>query len=102
MFSSLPIETQGGKRKGASYLDNEDVFQGCRAWLVLQELGTVTLNLFQHAINIEILPCLLISTRKGITLSTTYLWLCRLGFYKIETKKGVYIDRHEQADVITY
>jgi hypothetical protein len=30
-FGGLPAETRGGKRKGASYLDNEDVFQACRA-----------------------------------------------------------------------
>jgi hypothetical protein len=41
-FGGLPVETRGGKRTGSSYLDNEDVFQRCRAWLLQQELGTVT------------------------------------------------------------
>ena len=33
-FRGLPAETRGGKRKGSSYLDNEDVFQACKAWLL--------------------------------------------------------------------
>jgi hypothetical protein len=33
-FGGLPAETRGGKRTGTSYLDNEDVFQGCRGWLL--------------------------------------------------------------------
>ena len=55
-FGGLPAETCGGKRKGSSYLDNEDVFLACRAWLLQQELGTVTPNNFRVAINQEILP----------------------------------------------
>lgn len=59
-FGGLPAETRGGKRKGTSYLDNEDVFQACRAWLMMQELGTVTPLDFRAAVNTEILPRLLI------------------------------------------
>jgi hypothetical protein len=72
-FGGLPAETRGGKRRGTSYLDNEDVFQACRAWLIMQELGTVTPLDFRVAINTEILPRLLISTDKEIAQSTTYL-----------------------------
>jgi hypothetical protein len=101
-FRGLPAETRGGKRNGRSYLDNEDVFQACRAWLTSQELGTVTPDNFRIAINTEILPRLLISTSKRISRTTTYNWLRRLGFYKSESKKGVYIDGHEREDVIQY
>jgi hypothetical protein len=55
-FGGLPAETRGGKRKGTSYLNNEDVFQAYRAWLMMQELGTVTPLDFRVAINTEILP----------------------------------------------
>jgi hypothetical protein len=101
-FGGLPAETRGGKRNGRSYLDNEDVFQACRAWLTSQELGTVIPDNFRIAINTEILPRLLISTGKCISRATTYNWLRRLGFYKSESKKGVYIDGHEREDVIQY
>jgi hypothetical protein len=101
-FGGLPAETRGGKRNGRSYLDNEDVFQACRAWLTSQELGTVIPDNFCIAVNTEILPRLLISTRKRISRATTYNWLQRLGFYKSESKKGVYVDGHEREDVISY
>jgi hypothetical protein len=102
LFGSLPIESRGGKRKGNSYLDNEDVFAACRAWLTSQELGTVTPSDFRVAINQEILPRCLISTTKGISRATVYSWLRRLGFYKSESKKGVYVDGHEREDVVRY
>ena len=101
-FGGLPAETRGGKRNGSSYLDNEDVFQACRAWLIAQEVGTVTPNNFHEAINSVILPRLMISTSRGISRATTYRWLRRLGFYKSESKKGVYIDGHEREDVVRY
>ena len=69
---------------------------------MIQELGTITPSNFRIAINTEILPRLIISTTKGIAQSTTYLWLRRLGFYKSELKKGVYVDGHEQEDVVKY
>ena len=37
-----------------------------------------------------------------ISYTTTYNWLLRLGFYKSEVKKGVYVDGHKQEDVIAY
>ena len=57
---------------------------------------------FRIAINIEILLRLMISCGRGIGRTTTYRWLLRLGFYKSEVKKGVYVDRHEREDVVAY
>ena len=37
-----------------------------------------------------------------ISYTTTYNWLLRLGFYKSEVKKGVYVDGHKREDVIAY
>jgi hypothetical protein len=50
----------------------------------------------------EILPRLLTIIEKPIALSTVYLWLPRLGFYRHKTKKGLYVDGHEREDVIKY
>jgi hypothetical protein len=54
-WHGFPLETRGGKRDGRSYLDNEDVFLACQAWLVSKELGTITPNDFHNAVNQEIL-----------------------------------------------
>ncbi len=125
-YGYLPIETRGGKRKSRSYLDNEDVFKACRAWLLAQKLATVTPKGFRHALNSEIMPRLLASAKKskkpllGKTTGTrnkagkkpkewkplgktaTYKWLNRLGFHATEEKKVVYVDGHEREDVIEY
>jgi len=37
-----------------------------------------------------------------ISRTTTYNWLLRLGFYKLEMKKGVYVNGHKREDVIAY
>jgi hypothetical protein len=55
-WHGFPLETRGDKRDGHSYLDNEDVFLACRAWLVSKELRTITPNDFHNAVNQEILP----------------------------------------------
>jgi hypothetical protein len=101
-WHGVPLETRGGKRNGTSYLDNKDVFLACRAWLINQELGTVSPNDFFNAVNQEILPRLLTIMEKPIALSTVYLWLPRLGFHRHKTKKGLYVNGHEREDVIKY
>jgi hypothetical protein len=96
------VKSREEKRKRASYLNNKDVFTAYKAWLISQKLGIVTPYNFRVAINQEILPCKMIFISKGIALSTTYLWLRRLGFYKSESKKGVYMDGHKREDVVQY
>jgi hypothetical protein len=101
-WHGIPLEARGGKRDGISYLDNEDIFLACRTWLINQELGTISPNDFLNAVNQEILPRLLSIIERPIARSTAYLWLPRLGFYRHETKKGLYVDGHERSDVIQY
>ena len=50
----------------------------------------------------EILPRLIVLCDKGISRACTYKWLLRLGFYALEVKKGVYVNRHKREDVIAY
>jgi len=57
---------------------------------------------FYRAIKDEIFPRLLISTNKPLYRSTIYRWLPKLGFFKSEVKKGVYVDGHERKDVVQY
>jgi len=70
--------------------------------LLQQEVRTVTPNNFRIAINIEILPRLIVLYNKGISRACTYRWLLRLGFYTLEVKKGVYINGHKREDVVIY
>jgi hypothetical protein len=50
----------------------------------------------------EILPRLIVSIDKGISRACIYRWLPRLGFYALEVKKGVYINRHKREDIVAY
>jgi hypothetical protein len=93
----LPMAyTRGGHH---SLLDNEALLHNVHVYLAAQDLGTVTpLSLCQH-INTVILPALEIEGT--ISEITARHWLkLRLGYECKETKKGIYIDRHEHLDVI--
>jgi hypothetical protein len=72
-WHSIPQETRGSKRDGASYLNNEDIFLACYTWLINQELKTISPNDFLNAVNQEILPRLLSIIEKPIARSTAYL-----------------------------
>jgi len=50
----------------------------------------------------EILPRLIVLCDKGISRACTYKWLLWLSFYVLEVKKGVYVNRYKQEDVIIY
>jgi hypothetical protein len=80
VYEALPAETRGGKRSGSSILDNELVFLAYRAWLLSQAIGIITAQSFQIMVNKELLPRLLITTTKEVSLRIVYRWLARLGF----------------------
>ena len=50
----------------------------------------------------EILPRLIVLCDKGISRAYIYKWLLRLGFYTLEVKKGVYVNRYKREDVVVY
>ena len=39
---------------------------------------------------------------QNISEATVCRWLAKLGYELKEVKKGIYVDRHEQEDVVTY
>ena len=56
-------------------------------------------------VNLNLLPQVLenhASAPSKITARTARRWLHKLGFEKISSKKGIYIDGHERADVVEY
>ncbi len=87
--------------KGGHYslLDNKAMLHNMYIYLTTQALALVTLlSLCQHVNNV-ILPTLEIEGT--INESTTQCWLkFKLRYECKETKKGMYIDRHECPDVI--
>ncbi len=56
----------------------------------------------QAAVNTEILPDIGITPKKPVSTRTARCWLIKLGWRYTEVKKGVYMDGHEQADVVEY
>jgi hypothetical protein len=52
----LPLKTREGTQRNRSYLDNKDVFQAYRTWLLAQKLATVTPKGFRYALNTQIMP----------------------------------------------
>jgi hypothetical protein len=74
IHGSLPLKYYGRKQANKSYLDNENVFAACRAWLLAQKITIVTPNDFRHVINIQIIPRLLANTK-----NLYFLRLKRLG-----------------------
>ena len=56
-------------------------------------------------VNLNFLPQVLenhASAPSKITARTARRWLHKLGFEKVSSKKGIYIDGHERADVVEY
>ena len=102
LHGSIPLEMRGGKREGASYLDNEDIFGACREWLMAQEIGSVSTETFATALNRHLLPRLKVNPTKPLGMKTAYRWLLRLGFSASAEQKGVYVDGHERPDVLEY
>jgi hypothetical protein len=64
-YGLLSLETCGDKQKSRSYLNNKDVYKAYKAWLLAQKLATVTPKRFRHALNTQIMPCLLASAKKS-------------------------------------
>jgi hypothetical protein len=113
IHGSLPLKYYGRKQANKSYLDNENVFAACRAWLLAQKITIVTPNDFRHVINIQIIPRLLANTKKPLFPKAkkawkplrrlvVYIWLHRLGFYKTKKKKSIYINRYKRENIIEY
>jgi hypothetical protein len=102
IFEQLPRERRGGIKNARSILKNEGVRRASRAWLMQQRKGKVTPVKFQKGLNEIILPSLSIYPSKPLCERTARRWLVKLGWQRTKIKKGVYIDGHERADVVSY
>ena len=102
IFKQLPRERRGGIKNARSILKNEAVRRASRAWLLQQQKGKVTPVKFQTGLNEVILPSLGIFPSKPLCERTAHRWLVKLGWQRTKIKKGVYVDGHERADVVSY
>jgi hypothetical protein len=102
LFKHLPAGTQGGD-VGQSLLNDEQVQMVARTYLLDLPVGKVTSAQFHHALNEWILPLLgHVPMESGVSLCMAWQWLCKLGWWCTEMKKGVYMDGHERPDVVEY
>lgn len=73
-----------------------------KKWLGQQKLGSVTPAIFQRALNNDILPSRNVVLKRPLSNRTARRWLVKLGYRRVELKKGTYVDGHEREDVVKY
>ncbi|KAL5512106.1 hypothetical protein ACEPAG_3627 [Sanghuangporus baumii] len=98
----LPPYTRGKYGRHASWLDNEDILQKVKVYLVTEQPGEVKPRKLRRFFLNEVLPRLDLSERLGSKIATCTVrrWLHKLGYTRHNVKKGVYVDGHERPDVV--
>jgi hypothetical protein len=102
IFEQLPMERWGICRNAWTLLKDQLVKKRILDYLQSLPTGKVTPQKLQAAINTEILPDLGITPKKPISTCIAHRWLIKLGWQYMQVKKGVYMDGHEQPDVVDY
>jgi hypothetical protein len=85
-----------------SLLSDEQVQTAVRTYLTSLPTGEVTPSHFCRMLSNHILPSLGYTFTKGLSERTAWRWLVDLGWRNKLLWKGVYMDRHERADVVEY
>jgi len=99
----IVLSRRGKHPKTKSLLTHNDVFLRIGSWLREHHKFDITPRMLQKYVSELILPSLGASNEnKSISEKTALRWLRALGWIYSETKKGVYIDGHERADVVAY
>jgi hypothetical protein len=97
---TLPESLQGRHQKIKSLIDDEDVIEKSLSY-IRKNKGKITPKVYQEFVNIGLLPQLgLNETRKTISITTSRIWLKKLGLKPQLRKKGVYFDGHEREESI--
>ena len=102
VFEQLLWEKRGGGQNARSFLHDESVQNHCHAWLSNLSAGQVTPQALQCALNTTIFLQLGITPKQPISERMACQWLIKLGWQKTVVQKGVYMDGHEQDDVVKY
>ncbi|KAF8319164.1 uncharacterized protein EI90DRAFT_3132862 [Cantharellus anzutake] len=102
-YQRLPEPAKMKKIGAGSLLDNEAVVMGVHRYLAQMNIGQITPHLLAKHINEELLPKLQADSppkENIISECAAQRWLWKLGYRSVESRKGAYIDGHEQPDVI--
>ena len=98
-----------GKYARYDALDDEEYRDMALEWVhnnaYVKGKPNMTAEDFCSWVNLNLLPQVLenhASAPSKITARTARRWLHKLGFEKVSSKKGIYIDGHERADVVEY
>ena len=99
-----------GERRGCHHrhdaLDDEEyrdlALEWVRSHAYVKGKSNMTAADFSAWINSVLLPKVLENHPDAPCTVSASRWLHKLGFEKLNTKKGVYIDRHERANVVEY
>ena len=103
------FEERRGKYARYDALDDEEYRDMALEWVrnnaYVKGKPNMTAEDFCSWVNLNLLPRVLekhASAPSKITARTARRWLHKLGFEQVSSKKGVYIDGHERADVVEY
>ena len=98
-----------GKYAWYDALDDEEYRDMCLEWVrnnaYVKGKPNMTAEDFCSWVNVNLLPRVLenhASAPSKITARTARSWLHKLGFEQVSSKKGIYINGYERADVVEY
>ena len=99
VLKQLPAQMAGGYQ-GCLIISDECVQNAAWNWLTKLSTEEVSPKWFCRALTKEILPCLGIN--RSVSEWTARWWLVKLGWCQTCLKKGIYMDGHEQNDIVKY
>lgn len=99
---ALPDHSQGKHIKTKSLIFDEDVASKCREFLKTQMNDSITGQSFAHWIHNNLHLEADLPRPVQISSKTAVRWLHSLGMNYVKYTKGLYIDGHERADVVSY
>ncbi|KAB5590521.1 hypothetical protein CTheo_6045 [Ceratobasidium theobromae] len=99
--NELPECQQGKGGVHNSLLDNSAVISAVKNFIDRLGVGKISPGLLMREVNMKILPSLSLS-KSSITENTAKRWMLQLGFKHDTYCKGIYMDGHEQEDVVAY
>ena len=98
----LPQSNQGKHRKSQSLLSDEEILLRIREWLIEAPKGSRNPEKLAHWVNNSLLLEVEGIGNTHISVRTVRNWMNTLGYKYGVWKKGVFIDGHEQEDVVEY
>ena len=97
------LSRRGKHPKTKNLLTDNDIYLRLSSWIRTHHKFDISPKILQKHVNEVILPSIGVTNdKKCISERTANRWLKALGWIRSATKKGIYIDGHERADVVDY